>query len=137
MKKIMINLFFLPELNLFNRKFPLSALKKWRLEDAERLLNDNEAVLLDVCTIQEYNYGHIDRFINIPLDELRERLDEIEPAKPVYVICQSGLRSHIASRILEGNGYKSYNFAEDYRFYDTVINDRALTEETYACCMGK
>lgn len=59
MKKIMINLFFLPELNLFNRKFPLSALKKWRLEDAERLLNDNEAVLLDVCTIQEYNYGHI------------------------------------------------------------------------------
>lgn len=112
-------------------------LKQWRLEDAERLLNDNEAVLLDVRTAQEYNYGHIDGSINIPLDELRERLDEIEPAKSVYVICQSGLRSYIASRILEGNGYESYNFAGGYRFYDTVINDRALAEEAYACGMDR
>lgn len=112
-------------------------LKQWRLEDAERLLNDNEAILLDVRTVQEYNYGHIDGSINIPLDELRERLDEIEPAKSVYVICQSGLRSYIASRILEGNGYESYNFAGGYRFYDTVINDRALAEEAYACGMDR
>lgn len=112
-------------------------LKQWRLEDAERLLNDNEAVLLDVRTAQEYHYGHIDGSINIPLDELRERLDEIEPAKSVYVICQSGLRSYIASRILEGNGYESYNFAGGYRFYDTVINDRALAEEAYACGMDR
>lgn len=112
-------------------------LKQWRLEDAERLLNDNEAVLLDVRTAQEYNYGHIDGSINISLDELRERLDEIEPAKSVYVICQSGLRSYIASRILEANGYESYNFAGGYRFYDTVINDRALAEEAYACGMDR
>lgn len=112
-------------------------LKQWRLEDAERLLNDNEAVLLDVRTAQEYNYGHIDGSINIPLDELRERLDEIEPAKSVYVICQSGLRSYIASRILEANGYESYNFAGGYRFYDTVINDRALAEEAYTCGMDR
>ena len=39
---------------------------------------------------------HIDGFRNIPVDELRERLDEVEPGKPVYVICQSGLRSYIA-----------------------------------------
>lgn len=112
-------------------------LKQWRLEDAERLLNENEAVLLDVRTAQEYNYGHIDGSINIPLDELRERLDEIEPAKSVYVICQSGLRSYIASRILEANGYESYNFAGGYRFYDTVINDRALAEEAYTCGMDR
>lgn len=112
-------------------------LKQWRLEDAERLLNDNEAILLDVRTVQEYNYGHIDGSINIPLDELRERLDEIEPAKSVYVICQSGLRSYIASRILEANGYESYNFAGGYRFYDTVINDRALAEEAYTCGMDR
>lgn len=112
-------------------------LKQWRLEDAERLLNDNEAVLLDVRTAQEYHYGHIDGSINIPLDELRERLDEIEPAKSVYVICQSGLRSYIASRILEANGYESYNFAGGYRFYDTVINDRALAEEAYTCGMDR
>ena len=50
-------------------------------------------------------------FGNIPLDDLRDRLDEIEPGKPVYVTCQSGLRSYIACRILEANGHEAYNFA--------------------------
>jgi len=40
--------------------------------------------------------------VKISVDELRERLNEVEKGKPVYVICQSGLRSYIASRILEG-----------------------------------
>ena len=44
--------------------------------------------------------------MNIPMDELRDRLDELEKGKPVYVICKSGLRSYIACRILEGNGLK-------------------------------
>ena len=49
--------------------------------------------------------------------------------------CQSGLRSYIASRILEGNGYETYNFSGGFRFYDAVVNDRALIERTYACGM--
>ena len=56
-------------------------------------------------TPQEYRQGHIEGFRNIPVDELRERLDALEPGKPVYVICQSGLRSYIACRILAGYGY--------------------------------
>ena len=76
-------------------------------------------------------------FVNIPVDELRERLDEIEPGKPVYVICQSGLRSYIATRILEGYGYEAYNFAGGFRFYDAVVNDRALIEKAYSCGMDK
>ena len=68
--------------------------------------------------------GHINGFKNIPVDELRERINEVEKGKPVYLICQSGLRSYIASRILEGNGYETYNFSGGFRFYDAVVNDR-------------
>ena len=64
-------------------------------------------VLLDVRTVGEFNRGHMDGFRNIPVDELRERINEIEKGKPVYLICQSGLRSYIASRIREGNGYET------------------------------
>jgi hypothetical protein len=74
---------------------------------------------------------------NIPVDDLRQRLDEIEPGKPVYVICQSGLRSYIASRILEGNGFDAYNFAGGFRFYDAVTHDRALIEQALACGMDQ
>ena len=71
------------------------------------------------------------------LDELRERINEIEPGKPVYVICQSGLRSYIATRILEGYGFEAYNFAGGFRFYNAVMNDRALIEAAFACGMDK
>ena len=44
----------------------------------------------------------------LPVDELRERLGEVEKGKPIFVICQSGLRSYIATRILAENGYECY-----------------------------
>lgn len=75
--------------------------------------------------------------MNIPVDELRDRLNELERGKPVYVICQSGLRSYIASRILEGNGFEAYNFSGGFRFYDTVMNDHALIEASMNCGMDK
>lgn len=111
--------------------------KQWYLEDVDSLPRDGSAVLLDTRTVQEYRTGHIDGFFNIPVDELRERIGEIEHGKPVYVICQSGLRSYIATRILAGNGYECYNFAGGFRFYDTVKNDRCLIENATACGMNK
>ena len=110
-------------------------LKQWHLEDMDKISKDKSAVLLDVRTVDEFSRGHMDGFKNIPVDELRERINEIEKGKPVYLICQSGLRSYIASRILEGNGYETYNFSGGFRFYDTVVNDRALIERAYACGM--
>ena len=110
-------------------------LKQWHLEDMDKISKDKDVVLLDVRTVGEFNRGHMDGFKNIPVDELRERINEIEKGKPVYLICQSGLRSYIASRILEGNGYETYNFSGGFRFYDAVINDRALIERAYACGM--
>jgi len=112
-------------------------LRQWRLEDAAKLPRDGSVTLLDTRTAAEFSRGHIEGFKNIPVDELRDRLDELEQGKPVYVICQSGLRSYIASRILEGSGYEAYNFAGGFRFYDAVMNDRALIETAYACGMDK
>ena len=112
-------------------------MKQWYLEDAYQLPRDGSVTLLDTRTVGEYSSGHIEGFVNIPVDELRERIGEIEAGKPVYVICQSGLRSYIACRILEANGHDAYNFAGGFRFYDAVMNDRALMERAYACGMDK
>lgn len=112
-------------------------LKQFHLEDLASLPHDGSVTLLDTRTVGEYRRGHIDGFVNIPVDELRERLDEIETGKPVYVICQSGLRSYIACRILAGNGFDCYNFSGGFRFYDAVMHDRCLIETAFACGMDK
>lgn len=112
-------------------------LKQWHLEDADSLPRDGSVTLLDVRTPSEYSRGHIEGFKNIPVDELREHLEEIEKNKPVYVICQSGLRSYIATRILEGSGYEAYNFSGGFRFYDAVNNDRCLIKTASACGMDQ
>ena len=111
--------------------------KQWRMEDFSGLPRDGSVTLLDVRTPQEYMGGHIEGFRLIPVDELRERLEELERGKPVYVICQSGLRSYIACRILAGNGFDAYNFAGGFRYYDTVANDRRLSEQATACGMDQ
>ena len=114
-----------------------STLKQWHLEDADSLPRDGSVTLLDVRTPSEYSRGHVEGFKNIPVDELREHLEEIEKNKPVYVICQSGLRSYIATRILEGSGYEAYNFSGGFRFYDAVNNDRCLIRTASACGMDQ
>ena len=112
-------------------------LKQWFLEDVEQLPRDGSVTLLDTRTPAEFASGHIDGFKNIPVDELRERLNEIEQRKPVYVICQSGLRSYIATRILAGHNFACYNFAGGFRFYGAVKNDRCLIESAAACGMDR
>lgn len=112
-------------------------LKQWHLEEVGSLPGDGSATLLDVRTVKEYESGHIEGFRNIPVDELRERLEELDPGKPVYAICQSGLRSYIAVRILEGNGFEAYNFSGGFRFYDAVMNDRRLIEAAFDCGMDR
>lgn len=111
--------------------------KQFHVEDVALLPRDGSVTLLDVRTPGEYRQGHVDGFINIPVDELRERLDELEKGKPVYVICQSGLRSYIACRTLAGNGFDSYNFSGGFRFYDAVLHDRSLIEAAAPCGMDQ
>ena len=99
-------------------------LKQWHLEDMDKISKDRRVVLLDVSTVGEFNRGHMDGFIIIPVDELRERINEIEKGKPVYLICQSGLRSYIASRILEGNGYEKMCIRDSFAAFRDA--DRCL-----------
>ena len=74
----------------------------WReLRDADL----TKVTLVDVRTADEYALGHIDGALNIPLDDLRERVGEIPSDRPVYVYCGVGLRGYLASNILKENGY--------------------------------
>lgn len=109
--------------------------KQWYYEEDETLPRDGSVTLLDTRTPREYSMGHAEGFINIPVDELRERIDELDRDTPVYVICQSGLRSYIASRILMGHGFDAYNFAGGFRFYNAVRNDTALHKKSTPCGM--
>lgn len=97
--------------------------RQWHIADVDRIVADGGVTLLDTRTEEEFARGHIDGFINIPVDELRERVAELDAAKPVYLICQSGLRSYVASRMLSGNGFETYNFSGGYRFYSQVKCD--------------
>ena len=109
--------------------------KQWYYDEADTLPRDGSVTLLDTRTPLEYSAGHVEGFVNIPVDELRERLGELDKEKPVYVICQSGLRSYIASRILTGHGFDAYNFAGGFRFYDAVHGDKELSKKSTPCGM--
>ncbi len=112
-------------------------LKQYHWDEVENLPRDGSITLLDARTVGEYSGGHIDGYINIPVDELRDRLDEIDRSKPVYVMCQSGLRSYIACRILSQSGFDCYNLSGGYLFYAGVVRDRQMRDETYPCGMEK
>ena len=121
-----------PENNLFH------VTEEFAVDSRDKLHNARPDIVLFINgtrTPMEYSMGHVKGFINIPVDELRERIGELDMSKPVYVICQSGLRSYIASRILMGNGFDAYNFAGGFRFYDAVRNDKALNKKSTPCGM--
>ena len=96
-------------------------IKQYHWDEVETLPRDGSVILLDSRTRGEYYAGHIDGFINIPVDELREHIAELKQNKPVYVMCHSGLRSYIACRILMQNDIDCYNFSGGYGFYRTVF----------------
>jgi len=101
-------------------------LKQFLWDEADSLPRDGSVTLLDVRTPAEVRRGRIEGFINIPLDSLRVRIDEIPAGKPVYVHCHSGLRSYIACRLLEGYGYECYNLAGGWRLYEAARIEKEL-----------
>lgn len=111
--------------------------KQFHWDELDRLPRDGSVILLDTRTKGEYGRGHVDGFINIPLDDLRENLEKLDQSKPVYVMCQSGLRSYLACRILSGEGFDCYNFSGGYRFYENVKKETDLIEASHPCGMDK
>lgn len=109
--------------------------KQWHWDQEPSLPRDGSVQLLDVRTTGEYQRGHIEGFTNIPVDSLRDRLNELDAGKPVYAICQSGVRSYIACRILTQHGFNCFNFSGGYRFYAAVTEERRGGNNIMPCGM--
>lgn len=87
--------------------------------EIDQLIADG-ALLVDVRDSHERDNGFIPGSINIPLGELRDRLNEIPKDETVYVSCQVGLRGYLASQILNLNGFKAVNVSGGYKTYGAV-----------------
>ncbi|OMD82343.1 CoA-disulfide reductase [Paenibacillus odorifer] len=77
----------------------------------------NNTILVDVRSEIEHANGHIEGSINIPVDDLRGRLSELDSSKEIWVYCQVGLRGYTASRILQQKGYRVKNLTGGYKTY--------------------
>lgn len=74
-------------------------------------------LLVDVRSALEHGSGHIPGSVNIPVDELRSRLNELDPDREIWVYCQVGLRGYTAARILAQKGYRVRNLTGGYKTY--------------------
>ncbi|KTD84634.1 FAD-dependent oxidoreductase [Paenibacillus etheri] len=77
----------------------------------------NNTILVDVRSEIEHANGHIEGSINIPVDDLRGRLAELDPSKEIWVYCQVGLRGYTASRILQQKGFRVKNLTGGFKTY--------------------
>ncbi len=108
-------------------------IRQFHWEELGQLPTDGRVTLLDVRTEMEYQRGHIKGFVNIPLDDLRERMETLDANRPVYVMCQSGLRSYIACRILSQKGFDVYNCSGGYRIYEAMAGEYEISKRSYPC----
>ena len=86
-------------------------------------------LLVDVRTKEEYNNGNIPGSINIPVDEIRERLPELNTDRNIFIYCEAGLRGYIAQRILKQNGFDHVlNLSGGYKLWMAVNNETELLQ---------
>lgn len=98
--------------------------EKISAEEAKEMMDETSAIIIDVRTVEEFNEGHIENAINLPLDEIESRALEVFPdQEETYLLyCRSGNRSAQAAKIFKDLGYKAiYDFGgvNDWP-YDTV-----------------
>lgn len=99
--------------------------------DKVRELVENKNIIIDVREIYEFEKGHIKGAVNIPLSQLRKRVNEIPKDKPVYLHCRTGQRSYNATLVLQHMGYRNvFNIAGSflglsfYEYYNDKMNGR-------------
>ncbi|HFU4085335.1 TPA: FAD-dependent oxidoreductase [Streptococcus suis] len=83
-------------------------------------------ILLDVRNPAELQNGQFMDFLHIPLDQLRDRIDELDPAKEYIVSCHSGLRSYIAERLLKEMGFTVKNLDGAYSLYKMALPEKIV-----------
>ena len=91
-------------------------------DEVENISHDD--MIIDVRTKEEFACSTIERAKNIPLDEIRQRLNEIPKDKTIYIFCQQGLRGYLAQRILLQNGINQvFNISGGYMLYQACKNN--------------
>ncbi len=102
------------------------SVKQFHYDEVGRLCGRDDVTMLDVRTPREFAQGHFPNAVNIPVDGLRGRIDELDKTKPVYVNCYSGLRSYIACRMLSARGFDCYNLSGGFGFYSYIAYDKTF-----------
>lgn len=110
--------------NIISGKMPVIY---WREIDS---LDRSKVQIIDTRTPAEFELGTINGAVNIPVDDIRERINEIDKNKPVVVFCAVGLRGYIAARILMANGYDVRNLSGGYKTYQLATQDLTCNTET-------
>jgi NADPH-dependent 2,4-dienoyl-CoA reductase/sulfur reductase-like enzyme/rhodanese-related sulfurtransferase/TusA-related sulfurtransferase len=105
----------------------------WQWHNVKEL-NSIGGILLDVRTVEEFQTRNIQGSINIPIEELRDRINEIPKRKPIITYCEVGYRSYLATRILLQNGFDQvYDLTGGFKTYEMAY---ATTEEIVNACGG-
>ena len=105
-------------------------------------LDRSQYLLLDVRTPEEYGLGHLDGSINVEVDDLRNRLQEIPKDKKILVYCKVGIRGYIAEQILRQKGYDEVkNLSGGYMLYNSIKEAESMPvggfPETPGCHEGE
>lgn len=93
--------------------------------DAVDQPNSSETFLLDVRTPTEFTQGHIPGAVNIPLEELRERLSELPRDQAITTYCKVGQRGYLATRLLNQNGFRTANLSGGYHLWSNASTNRS------------
>ena len=109
----------------------LDRLRVFYWNELEQLQPDD--LLIDVRRKDEYEAGNIEGSINIPIDELRNRLYEIPSNKTLYIYCEAGLRGYLAQRILRQSGYETVaNLSGGYYLWNACTTEKRLLTKVEA-----
>ncbi len=112
----------------------LKGFVKFAHHDELKDLDPETSVILDIREPLEAELGYIKGSVNIPLDQLRDRMDELDKSKKIITYCAIGVRGYIAARILQQNGFENvYNLSGGYDTYSVVY---CQDEEGVANCGG-
>ena len=94
--------------------------KTFQWNEVNDLPRDGSVTLVDVRPKVSFENGAMEGFISIPEETLRENLSLLDPSKPVYLVCQIGLKGYSAARVLSQRGYDCYDLAGGYRLWSSI-----------------
>jgi len=89
----------------------------------QQLADLKDSLLLDVRNGDEFEAGHVEGAVNIPLAQLRDRLHELNPDQPIWVYCQVGQRGYYATRALRLNELNAYNLSGGFKTYQAISSN--------------